>query len=78
MRQGEAQVTIKGEDGVDAIHMSSPDAYQDSADYSPGFVFVRTGVALVARCRPGFYSAQGNGGVDHVTCSGNGLLAVLK
>ena len=58
VRQGEAQVTIKGEDGVDAIHMASPDASQDSGaagyDTSPGQIYVWTGVALVVRRRPRF------------------------
>ena len=43
VRQGEAEVTIKGEDGADALHMSSPDASQDYT-VNPAFVIVRTGV----------------------------------
>jgi len=34
--------------GADTLHMASPDASKESLVTSPGEVFVRTGVALVA------------------------------
>ena len=38
VRQGDVRVSIKGEDGTDAIHMASLGASTDS--FSPGYIYV--------------------------------------